>query len=79
LANSTLQNKVNAAINSNPDYARLNDTIDRDWDADAAAGTISATPTQAEVENIRDAVLELSDVVATLVRDLQSKDILGTP
>lgn len=53
-----------------PTYTPTNGTADRAFDANAAAGTISATPTQAEVENIRDAVLELADVVATLVSDL---------
>lgn len=51
-------------------YTPSNEAIDRAWDANSAAGSISSTPTQAEVENIRDAVLELSDVVATLVNDL---------
>lgn len=57
-------------------YTISNVTTDRTLDADAADGTISATPTQAEVENIRDAVLELADVVATMVADLKSKDLL---
>ncbi len=52
-----------------PTYTPSNDTTLRAFDANAAAGAISATPTQAEVENIRDAVLGLSDVVATLVKD----------
>lgn len=51
-------------------YVPSNDATDRTWDANAAAGAISSTPTQAEVENIRDAVLELSDVLATLTNDL---------
>jgi hypothetical protein len=57
-------------------YTVTNDAEDRSWDANAAAGSITNPPTQAEVENLRDAVLELSDVVATLVSDLQSKGLL---
>ena len=52
------------------DYTPSNGATDRTWDANAAAGAISSTPTQAEVENIRDAVLEISDVLSTLVTDL---------
>jgi hypothetical protein len=63
---------------SSPTYAPSNDGTDRTWDANAAAGAITSPPTQAEVENIRDAVLELSDVVATLVRDLAAKTVLDT-
>ena len=51
-------------------YTPTNGTTDRAFDANAASGSISSTPTQAEVENIRDAVLELTDVVSTLVNDL---------
>ena len=57
-------------------YTTSNVTIDRTFDANAAAGTISATPTQAQVENIRDAVLELADVAATMIADLKAKDLL---
>ena len=84
LANSTLSSTValvvsvlNAVVSSSPNYTPSNDTTDRTWDANQAAGAISATPTQAEVENIRDAVLEISDVLATLVTDLQDKNVLG--
>lgn len=57
-------------------YTTSNVTTDRTFDANAAAGTISATPTQAQVENIRDAVLELADVAATMIADLKVKDLL---
>lgn len=60
-----------------PAYSISNDGTDRTFNADAAAGTITNPPTQAEVENIRDAVLELGDVVATVIRDLGNKSILG--
>lgn len=53
-----------------PTYTPTGGSTDRTFDANAAAGSISNPPTQAEVENIRDAVLELADVVATLVSDL---------
>lgn len=56
---------------SSSNYTVTNDTTDRTFDANAAAGAISSPPTQAEVENIRDAVLELADVVATLIKDLR--------
>ena len=45
-------------------------------DADNAAGAISAIPTQAEVENIRDAVLEIADVLGTLIADFQTAGAL---
>lgn len=64
-------------VDSLPVYAPSNDATDRTWDANAAAGSITSPPTQGEVENIRDSVLELSDVVATLATDLQDKNILG--
>ena len=62
---------------ASPTYAPSNDGTDRTWDADAAAGAITSPPTQAEVENIRDAVLEASDVLATFYRDLKAKGIFG--
>ena len=58
-------------------YTINNETTTRTLDADDAAGTISATPTQGEVENIRDAVLVLADVVGTLIEDLKAKGIVG--
>jgi len=58
-------------------YTPSNESADRAFDANAAAGSITSPPTQAEVENIRDAVLELSDVVATMINDLQLTGILG--
>lgn len=54
-------------------YAAANVVTDRAFDANEAAGSISASPTQAEVENIRDAVLELADVVGTLIADLRAR------
>lgn len=52
-------------------YTITNDATDRTFNANRAAGAISSPPTQAEVENIRDSVLELADVVATLIKDLR--------
>ena len=60
-----------------PDYTISNDGTDRTFNADSAAGTISTPVGVAEVENIRDALLELADVVATVIRDLDSKGIFG--
>lgn len=58
-------------------YTVNNEAATRTLDANDADGAISATPTQAEVENIRDAVLTLADVVGTLIEDLKAKGIVG--
>ena len=63
--------------NSLPAYSISNDGTVRTLDADAAAGSISVSPTQAQVENIRDAVLAQADVLATVIRDLKNKGVLG--
>ena len=65
-------------LDSPPTYTLSNDTTDRSFNANRAAGTISNPPTKAEVENLRDAILELADVEATHIRDMASKTILGT-
>ncbi len=57
-------------------YTTSNVSTDRTLDANAAAGAISATPTQAEIENIRDAVLALADNVATIIADMKEKEVL---
>ena len=61
--------------NENP-YTVSNVTTDRVFDATQAAGTITNPPTQAEVENIRDAVLEMADVLGTLIADLKTATIV---
>ena len=67
-----------ATLNAVTDaYTVTNAATDRAFDADAASGSISASPTQAEVENIRDAVLELADVLGTLISDLQANSVVG--
>lgn len=73
-------NKTSLAslLDALPAYTISNDATDRVYDANAAAGAISATPTQAEVENLRDAVLEIADVLATVIGDLVNKNVLGT-
>lgn len=73
-----MESKINLIATGTPDYDISNDGTDRSFNADSAAGAIS-TPTvaPAEVENIRDAVLELADVLATLIRDLKAKGVLG--
>ena len=76
---SLLENLVNVSndlTEVTSAYTTSNVITDRTFDADAAAGTISATPTQAEVENIRDAILELADVIATIIADLKNKELL---
>lgn len=57
-------------------YTVENGTTDRTFDANAAAGDITSPPTQSEVENIRDAVLELADVVATLIADAKRAGVI---
>jgi len=64
-------------LNSLPDYNISNDGTVRTLNADDAAGTISATYAQAEIENIRDAVLVIGDVLSTVIRDLKNKGIFG--
>jgi len=60
-----------------PDFAISNDGTQLSLNADDAAGTISATYQQAEIENIRDAVLTLADFVATVTRALINKDLFS--
>ena len=67
-----------ALRNSLPAYTLTNDVTSHSLNANAAAGAITVTYVQAEIENIRDAVLGLADVVATVIRDLRNKQILGT-
>jgi hypothetical protein len=72
-----LEASIYNIVDSSPTYTPTNAATDRSWDANAAAGAISSPPTQAEVENIRDSLLELSDVVATQATDLQAKNVFG--
>jgi hypothetical protein len=74
---ATNKTAVDLIATGSPAYIITNDTTKRVMDADAAAGTISATYQQAEVENIRDAQLNSDDVLATLQKDLKAKGILG--
>lgn len=74
---TTLATTVGDLLDSLPDYTVTNDVATRSLDCDDAAGAISATPTQSEVENIRDAVLVLADVTGTLINDLVAKDVFG--
>jgi len=71
-----LTDTLNTLTSNTNAYTVTNATIDRAYDANQAAGTISATPTQAEVENLRDAILELADVQATVIVDLQNVGIV---
>lgn len=71
-----LSNEVNTLTGNEDEYTVSNGTTDRTFDADAAAGSITATPTQAEVENIRDAVLEIADVLSTLITDLRAAGVI---
>ena len=72
-----LSDQMASLLDSLPAYTITNDSTDRTFDANAAAGAITSPPTQAEVENIRDAVLEIADVLATAINDLATKDVLG--
>ncbi len=67
---------VNTLTSNTDAYTVENGSTDRTFDADAAAGDITSPPSQSEVENIRDAVLELADVMATLIVDLQNAEIV---
>lgn len=74
---ASTKSTVDTAFTGSPTYVPTNDGTDRAWDANQAAGAITSPPTQAEVENIRDALLELSDVVATMARDMAAKGLTG--
>jgi hypothetical protein len=74
---ATNKTAVDLIATGSPDYSISNDGTDRSFDADDAAGSISVNPTQAEVENIRDAVLVHGDVLATIIRDLKNKGVFG--
>jgi len=74
----TLESGFNSLVTGTPLYTPSNDVTKRSFNANAAAGAISATPTQAEVENIRDAVLGQADVIATVIRELGIKSVLST-
>lgn len=73
----TMKTELDAIHSGTPAYTTNNDSTQRTIDADDASGAISATPTQGEVENIRDAVLTQGDVVSTLIEDLKAKGVLG--
>jgi hypothetical protein len=61
-----------------PAYTISNDGTDRTFDADAAAGTISSpVAAPADIQRNQTAILELSDVVATVIRDLKTKGVFG--
>ena len=86
LEGSALQAAVDAIATSSPTYTPSNGSTDRSWDANAAvAGTgidvADAGPTDVALLSDHDALVgvvqELSDVVATLVADLQTKSVLG--
>lgn len=71
-----LETTVNRLTANTDEWVTVNVTTDRGFDANQAAGDITATPTQDEVENIRDAVLELADNVGTLIADLKSSGVI---
>lgn len=68
--------EISRNLNTTQTYTVTNPATDRAFDANEAAGAISNPPTTAEVENIRDAVLELADVVGTLIVDLRTWGII---
>ena len=73
----SMESDLAAIATGTPDYDISNDNTDRTLDANAAAGTISLNPTQAEVERNRDAILKTADVLSTLIKDLRDKGIVG--
>lgn len=83
---TSLEGQVTPLVNGSPTYAPSNDATDRTWDANAAvAGTgidvADAGPANVALLSDHDALVgvvqELSDVVATVVTDLQSKGVFG--
>jgi hypothetical protein len=79
MESDTATNKaaVDLIATGSPSYVIVNDTTKRVLDANAAEGAISVNPTQAQVENLRDAQLDSGDVLATMQKDLVAKGILG--
>jgi len=79
IESDTAANKAKLALLQNrfPAYHISNDSTDRTFNANSAAGTISSPPTQAEIENIRDAVLKYADNLATVIKDLNNKDVFS--
>lgn len=79
MESDTASNKaaIEGLQDGSPTYTISNDGTDRSFNADAAAGAISATYVQAEIENLRDAILEQGDVQATVIRDLANKDFFS--
>lgn len=63
--------------NSLPKYTISNDGTVRTLNADDAAGAISVGYVAAEIENLRDAILVIGDVLSTVIRDLKNKQIFG--
>jgi len=63
--------------NSSPDYTISNDGTVRTLNADEALITAGATYSQTDMQTLIDAFGVLSDFVATMNRDLQTKDIFG--
>lgn len=73
-ANTT---NIAALLNSLPVYTISNAVTDRTFNANSAEGAITDPPTQAEVEHLRDVLLETADVLSTIINDLANKDIVG--
>lgn len=64
-------------LNDLPAYTISNDGTVRTLNADDAAGAISVGYVAAEIENLRDAILVIGDVLSTVIRDLKNKGIFG--
>jgi hypothetical protein len=64
-------------LNSLPDYNISNDGTVRTLNADAGLITAGATYSQTDFQQLIDAVGVLSDVVATVIRDLENKGIFS--
>ena len=64
-------------LNDLPAYTISNDGTVRTLNADDAAGAISVGYVAAEIENLRDAILVIGDVLSTVIRDLKNKQIFG--
>ena len=67
---------TNALVANTDEYTTEFVVESRNLNANQAAGDISVTYDQAEIENLRDSILVLADVVGTLVEDLQAAGVI---
>ena len=73
---TALTNGVDRAEANEDEYTTIGVIETRTFDAKQAAGDISVTYDQAEIENLRDSILVLADVLGTVIDDLKSVGIV---